>query len=252
MTNTLGAVNTDQQRIILERRIAAPLRQLRLTAGNPSYEKLAESAGLSRNSVDNALNARRQVSWPTLEAIVTALGGDRVEWQKRWADAAAEIQRLRQPAPVQGELGDGPPTAAQTEPADTQKAPGDQQVAGRPDRRSARRPVLLGISGLLILGLSGAEAGSVPSGDERSPSYLDVAATAVPGEPVYEQCSDLPRSILTAPGRSRGGRPAGQLHPGERFVIEGRTEHWRCGHVQKDPQRMGWVLAVYLCAVISD
>jgi hypothetical protein len=81
--------------------------------------------------------------------------------------------------------------------------------------------------------------------DDAAVSIAQVRPVA--GEPVYFQCSDRARSVLSKPGRVRGGLPRGTLRPGERFVVTSRTAYWRFGRVSDDPGRQGWVLAQYLC-----
>src|SRR4051794_30973472 len=89
-----------REREILEDELAAPLRRLRRTAGDPTYERIAKESGLCRNTVDNAFNARRLVRWDSVEAIVTALGGDTVRWRQRWVAARDRVDAVRkEPAP---------------------------------------------------------------------------------------------------------------------------------------------------------
>ena len=245
MTSTVDQKQGEQT--ILERGLATPLKKLRIQRGNPTFEDLAASAGISRNSVDNAINGRRQVTWPVLQKIVTALDGDKDEWLQRWTHTWEEIQTFRQRPTLDDRLEGAPQAALTIEIVNTQTPTREPEATTGKRARSRRRPVLASVTGLLLLSLSGSE--TIPT--SRAEQAPDPAAiTQIPGEPVYEQCSNRPRSILTAPGRSRGGRPAGELRPGEHFVLEERTQYWRSGYVENDPQRKGWVMAVYLCAVL--
>jgi hypothetical protein len=63
---------------------ARDLRKLRVSAGNPSYRKLARTALFSPSVLSSAASGYRL---PTLEvtlAFVAACGGDRAEWERRW------------------------------------------------------------------------------------------------------------------------------------------------------------------------
>ena len=65
-------------------RFARDLRELRRTAGSPSYRSLSQLAHYSASALSTAANGRALPSLPVLEAYVRACGGDVGEWRRRW------------------------------------------------------------------------------------------------------------------------------------------------------------------------
>ncbi|MCU7722650.1 helix-turn-helix domain-containing protein [Actinoplanes sp. KI2] len=100
--------------------------------------------------------------------------------------------------------------------------------------------------------IAGSAAVVVPivgGGSEDADSSDTGRTTVVPvaGNPVYWQCTDRKRSILSAPGKSRGGDPVGALDRGAAFVVIAKTDYWRNGYVRDDPRHTrGWVMNDYL------
>ncbi|WP_242902252.1 nSTAND1 domain-containing NTPase [Actinomadura terrae] len=83
-------------------RLAWELRRLRNEAGRPSYRELARRAHFSRSTLAEAATG---VRLPTLEATLAyagACGGDRDEWERRWREVAAEVERDRRRCPYPG------------------------------------------------------------------------------------------------------------------------------------------------------
>ena len=243
--------SSQREREILEEEIAVPLRRLRRSAGDPTYGKIAADSRLCRNTVDNAFNARRLVRYESVDAIVTALGGDTAQWRHRWVTARDRIDALRDPGPAQTAPAEEPLPAAAPEPASPRRAP---KLVRR--RLVAAAATVVAVFGWVIAGTVLA-FGSVHR-EDLGDAGDQVAATPTPprdqvmpmaGNPVYFQCSDRGRSILSKPGRVRGGLPRGTLKPGERIVVTSKTAYWRFGHVSDDPGRQGWVLAQFLCRV---
>ncbi|QOV36986.1 hypothetical protein IM697_00465 [Streptomyces ferrugineus] len=72
-------------------RLAHELRELRRTAGNPSYRKMAETAGFSATTLSQAAAGERLPSLAVVQGYVRACGGDPDEWEPRWKDAEAEV-----------------------------------------------------------------------------------------------------------------------------------------------------------------
>ncbi len=70
--------------------LAARLRELRRLAGNPGYRELARRSGFSLAALANAAGGRQMPSLAVTMAFVRACGGDPVEWQTHWQQAAAE------------------------------------------------------------------------------------------------------------------------------------------------------------------
>lgn len=74
-----------------------------------------------------------------------------------------------------------------------------------------------------------------------------LAVVPIAGRPVYWQCTDRPRSILTLPGKGRGGVAIARLMPGAAFVVTGRTDFWKRGYVPGAPANPeGFVMSEYL------
>ncbi|AZQ36143.1 hypothetical protein EJ357_23870 [Streptomyces cyaneochromogenes] len=71
-------------------RLAHELRELRKAAGNPSYRKMAETAGFSATTLSQAAAGERLPSLAVVQGYVRACGGDPDEWEPRWKDAEAE------------------------------------------------------------------------------------------------------------------------------------------------------------------
>jgi hypothetical protein len=63
---------------------ANELRQLRASAGNPTYREMARSAMFSPSVLSSAASGTRMPSLPVALAFVTACGGDEKVWRQRW------------------------------------------------------------------------------------------------------------------------------------------------------------------------
>lgn len=71
-------------------RLAHDLRELRRTAGHPSYRAMAEgTAGFSATTLSQAAAGERLPSLAVVLGYVRACGGDPGEWAVRWKDAEA-------------------------------------------------------------------------------------------------------------------------------------------------------------------
>jgi hypothetical protein len=274
-----------RERQVLEEELAVPLRRLRRTAGDPTYERIARDSGLCRNTVDNAFNARRLVRWDSVSAIVSALGGDDTRWRERWVAARDRLDAIRRTDDEEGgHRSAGAPACDESIPAPAGARDADPAAAGdrrdaavsadvrvpvraaarrRYSRRVRRRLLGAGAVAMSVFGWVVAVAvlasGSVhredlgaarePVPGTSSHATVDPAAVhPVGGVPLYVQCSDRDRSILSRPGRARGGVPRGRLAPGERLVVTSSTAYWKYGRVPgASSGRQGWVLAEYLC-----
>ncbi|GAQ69458.1 hypothetical protein ACKI1I_02405 [Streptomyces turgidiscabies] len=72
-------------------RFAHELRELRRTAGAPSYRRMAEAAGFSAATLSEAARGERLPSLAVVQGYVRACGGDPGEWEPRWKDAEAQV-----------------------------------------------------------------------------------------------------------------------------------------------------------------
>ncbi|MER6563530.1 WD40 repeat domain-containing protein [Streptomyces sp. NPDC001027] len=71
-------------------RLAHELRELRKSAGSPSYRTMAGAAGFSAASLSNAAAGKRLPSLAVVQGFVRVCGGDWAEWERRWKEAEAE------------------------------------------------------------------------------------------------------------------------------------------------------------------
>ncbi|GAB3886200.1 hypothetical protein GCM10029964_050100 [Kibdelosporangium lantanae] len=142
----------------------ADLRELRRRNGMPSYAELARRTGCPRSTLHDALRGNRLPALELTKAFVKACGEPDDVWEKRWVEAAAEVD-TGHPKPS-----DQPPDAHQrssTHPLpDTHQAPNADKppAAGeRPARRlrparsvrsarSVRLPVVIAAVGLAAAG----------------------------------------------------------------------------------------------------
>ncbi len=70
---------------------AADLRELRRTAGAPSYAELARRTGLPRSTLHDGLRGQRLPSLDLTLAVVHALRGDEPAWRVRWIRLRATL-----------------------------------------------------------------------------------------------------------------------------------------------------------------
>ncbi|MGJ5805519.1 nSTAND1 domain-containing NTPase [Streptomyces europaeiscabiei] len=71
-------------------RLAHELRELRRTAGSPSYRAMAEgAAGFSATTLSQAAAGERLPSLAVVQGYVRACGGDPGAWEPRWKEAEA-------------------------------------------------------------------------------------------------------------------------------------------------------------------
>jgi AraC-like DNA-binding protein len=97
-----GEVSVQQQAnaLILRARpkaqnLAQALQQLRLEADSPTIAALAEQVGLSTATVQRILVGQVTSTWPTIKALIEALGGNPQDYRDLYAATRAK----RRPAP---------------------------------------------------------------------------------------------------------------------------------------------------------
>ncbi|WP_405870928.1 helix-turn-helix domain-containing protein [Streptomyces sp. NBC_00005] len=73
--------------------LAHELRELRKTAGGPSYRAMAKVAGFSATTLSQAAAGERLPSLAVVQGYVRACGGDPAEWEPRWKEAEEETNR---------------------------------------------------------------------------------------------------------------------------------------------------------------
>ncbi|MFG3004425.1 nSTAND1 domain-containing NTPase [Streptomyces calvus] len=72
-------------------RFAAELRALRESAGKPTYRVMAQRARYGVTTLSQAAAGKQLPTRAVTLAYVKACGGDVVEWERRWREAAAEV-----------------------------------------------------------------------------------------------------------------------------------------------------------------
>jgi DNA polymerase III delta prime subunit len=70
---------------------AHDLRSLRSRAGNPSYRELARKALFAPSVLSSAASGRRLPTLAVTLAFVSACGGDRTAWERRWREVAGQV-----------------------------------------------------------------------------------------------------------------------------------------------------------------
>ncbi|MEV6909045.1 NB-ARC domain-containing protein [Amycolatopsis sp. NPDC051071] len=87
---------------------AHDLRVLRNRAGNPSYRELARTALFAPSVLSSAASGHRLPTLAVTLAFVSACGGDRAAWERRWRSIAGqmgvEAREERAPAPPPAEV----------------------------------------------------------------------------------------------------------------------------------------------------
>src|SRR5688500_18739158 len=79
---------------------AHDLRLLRTRAGNPSYRELARKALFAPSVLSSAASGHRLPTLAVTLAFVSACGGDRVEWERRWRGIAGQpMSPRKEPVP---------------------------------------------------------------------------------------------------------------------------------------------------------
>nr|WP_319199940.1 helix-turn-helix domain-containing protein [Streptomyces sp. ME02-8801-2C] len=74
-------------------RLACELRELRRGAGSPSYRTMAALAGFSSTTLSQAAAGERLPSLAVVLGFARACGGEPEEWEIRWKEAEAELER---------------------------------------------------------------------------------------------------------------------------------------------------------------
>jgi hypothetical protein len=88
---------------------AADLRELRRTAGAPSYAELGRLTGLPRSTLHDGLRGQRLPSLDLTLSVVRALRGDEAAWRDRWIRLRATLDNDLDPAAGPGDNPVGDP-----------------------------------------------------------------------------------------------------------------------------------------------
>ncbi len=207
---------------------AVGLRELRRSAGGPSYRTLAERARFSPSVLSAAASGYTLPTLPVTLAFVEACGGDRATWERRWRAAARAAG-----VPADG-TGDrrGPPTPG---PSGLPTPRCDQFPAGLGSLVGRRRELALldeltraGSVPILLTGPVGVGKSALAIGwgrlaGRRFPGgllYADLAEPVAAGDPPYHVLADL----LPQLGAHRERPPAGPAQRAARYraLLSGR------------------------------
>ncbi|BCB91618.1 nSTAND1 domain-containing NTPase [Phytohabitans suffuscus] len=192
-------------------RFALDLRELRVSAGRPSYRELARRARFSVTALSEAAGGEVLPTLPVTLAYVAACGGDRAVWEQRWRELAAELA----PAPAVDE--EAPYLGLSAfEARDAERFFGRERLVAELRERIDGTPFLAvfapsgaGKSSLLRAGLipaAGADWVTVLLTPGKAP--VEELAARLPGvEPDVLRAD--PSAVLPAVRRALSGRPDG-------------------------------------------
>ena len=173
---------------------AAVLRELRESAGNPSFREMStRSSAISHTTLHEAAQGNRLPSWATTVEFVKACGADPADYRERWQQADAVLRsRVAPGAPIEADAL-MPPSDP---PADT--APVEGPSDERPSRKR-RTQALAGAAGLVVTAAVTIGAIAAFGGDD---------ATTPPRANTLAQSSDCPLRPSAPPS-------APPAHPGD-------------------------------------
>ncbi len=183
------------------RDLAAALRALRASAGNPPYRTMAMSAHFSSATLARAAAGRQLPSRDVVIAYATACGGDREEWEQRWRACAEQMTQVSADyAPVNAE----PEQRTEDPPIHSERTLPPRDRAPAPRRRPTRPGIAASAAFILAAGvlLFGVGVASDTS-STRSPAGPPLQAPdSAAKEPLGRACA--PDGIVApAPASSR-------------------------------------------------
>ncbi|MDR7275375.1 nSTAND1 domain-containing NTPase [Catenuloplanes atrovinosus] len=123
--------------------LAAGLRELRERAGRPGYRQMAARVNYSVATLSAAASGRRLPTWEVTLAYVTACGGDREEWERRWREAERlTTAPAENPGVANGHCAPPYPGLAAFQPRDAELFFGRAALVGELTRRLRERRFL--------------------------------------------------------------------------------------------------------------
>jgi hypothetical protein len=165
------------------RDLAAALRALRASAGNPPYRSMASTAHFSPATLARAAAGHRLPSRDVVIAYAAACGGDRKEWEQRWLDCAAQV--------TQTHAGHPPADAKPTHRPDDQPSARlrdipEQDRSSAPRRLHTRRGTAASVkvmfaAAVLVLGIGAAS--DTPSNTSPKTQYIPAPNAAISETP---------------------------------------------------------------------
>jgi WD40 repeat protein/transcriptional regulator with XRE-family HTH domain len=184
-------------------RFAVQLRQLRESAGSPTYRELARRAHYSASTLSGAAAGRSLPSLDVTVAYVRACGADPAEWEQRWHRVATEL--VPPDASHQSDTGVAPYLGLSTfGTQDAQRFFGRERLVDDLLAKLERQRFLVvfgpsgsGKSSLLRAGLLPAITDSRSDGRRPGPTLL-----FTPGEHPIEECAVQVARLLGVPPSS--------------------------------------------------
>ncbi|WP_051111644.1 helix-turn-helix domain-containing protein [Sciscionella marina] len=208
---------------------AADLRELRHTAGGPTYRAMARRANYSPGALSQAAAGSKLPSFAVLRAYVQACDGDVDQWSQRWNDLAETL------GPRQNGAGERDAAERHATEHDAAGAEDSARPAGQ------RRPrALLLLVGLLCVAVLVLVALLLWPASPTRPSDLDhdefTATAGRPGAgapPPDAHCSSATsaRGCFDPAGRRfwvKDEPPADGHHPAVYWITGGDTAHGDC------------------------
>lgn len=187
--------------------LALGLRELRRSAGSPSYRDMSRQVHRSQTTLSEAAGGRSMPTWETTEAYVRACGGQPEEWRERWAAAArreaADARASEAPHEGASEL------AEAVAPASSRRRPGSTWLA------AAAVAAVVVVVGILLLPGRGNNDGSsslpTTSNPMKANSAAPISVAVRDGsDPEDNGCARLPGvQLLDTAEINYRGKPAG-------------------------------------------
>jgi tetratricopeptide (TPR) repeat protein len=201
---------------------AADLRELRRSAGGPSYRALARRAGYSPSALAAAASGTVFPSLPVTLAYVGACEGDVADWERRWHEVADEVRdRAVEPAPAAPVA--APAAPPQELPLDVYAFTGRARELAELDRLATTVPIVV-LSGTAGVGKTALAVHWAHQAAARFPAgclYVDLRGYD-PEQPLRP--ADALAAFLRALGASSADLPAEpeQLAARYRTLLAGR------------------------------
>lgn len=156
---------------------ARGLRELRNSAGDPTFVQLAKRTGYSKTTLSEALSGRGRPSRDVVLALVASLGGDPTEWDARWLSLPAPPPDPAAEPGLATAAGSAPASARPLAVADSDPLVEDSpDTAGQGRRRALILAVLVVIAGLGVAAYALLSAGD-PENDGSSVGASSVTVT---------------------------------------------------------------------------
>ncbi|MGV9314940.1 nSTAND1 domain-containing NTPase [Streptomyces sp. NPDC003691] len=199
-------------------RFAYELRQLRTTAGGPTYRAMAARVPYSVPTLSRAAAGEQLPSLAVALAYAEACGGDRAEWERRWHEAADAAQAAAGTGPDDDGGADSPYQGlARFEPGDHERFFGRERLVAEVAELVGNRrfAAVFGPSGSGKSSLL--RAGLVPALREERGRFAAIRVLTPGARPLRthgELLAVRPRTTSPAPGQEPGPGAGPGVRPG--------------------------------------